>query len=247
MAMLTIDREALRERLQRLFQGNISAVAAAWPHNQTQPHRSTILRWFSGDTLPRTEENLLSLAAALDLDPFALWHLAPATFPAFCARIFEAASSGNWNRIMSGLAFVGQFVLPSKNWPPIRLVRDYYGKEWVLAEFSFPAMNHRDYFESLLIVPRAPTAGDQVWHFAWRPALDAPWRPYGFVRLFGTDLRLFSFTGLSAQAILSEPSSFCVETWIGPGSAHFRVASIHDFSLQTDRSTAHGVVAIRFA
>jgi hypothetical protein len=245
--VLTIDVDALQRRLQRKFSGNISAVAVAWPYDFQAPHRSTILRWFKGQTLPRTEQHLLCLAAALDLDPLALWHLVPERFPVLCARVLEAVASDDWGHLMYGLSFLARFVLPSRNWPPNVLARKYYGKKWVLAEFSYDAIDHRSYFEPLLVESLAPIQGDQSWHFAWRPTAESAWRPYGFVRLREKEVLLFSFSGESSRATVLDGSSFFVETWVGPGAAQFRIASMHDFRLRVAAPNPECLPAVRFA
>ena len=61
----------------RGFSESIRVTLPQWlargPIGINKPNRSTVLRWFRGNTLPRSQENLLSLAAVLDLDPFSLW------------------------------------------------------------------------------------------------------------------------------------------------------------------------------
>jgi hypothetical protein len=227
----------------------MAAVSRAWPVGEP-PHRSTILRWLRRDTLPRSGSELLAFSGALDLDPFALWGVAPATFPALCARLVKASRTGAWGKISPALSFLSPFVGPTPAWPPEAVARDYFHRDWEIKNFRHSAREKRNYFASLAIEPdgQQGPAIDQVWHFAWRDDIDhASWRPYGLVRLTGDDLRLFSFSGLTAS-VKVDPSrpGFAVETWFGEGAAAFCVASLHRFRLQVCEGVNSDVPMVRF-
>jgi hypothetical protein len=243
--VLTLDCGAVTARIDERFDGNLAAVSRNWPVGDP-PHRSTILRWLRQETLPRSAHELLSFCGALDLDPFSLWGVAPATFPALCARLVKASRAGSWAGLLPALSFVG----PTPEWPPATLARDYFHRDWSIREFRHPAHERRNYFAPISIDPQAAQNGgiDRVWHFAWRDDIDhALWRPYGFVRLAGADLRLFSFNGLTdSQKVDTPGSGFTVETWFGEGSAAFRVASLHPFGLKLAEADDTNVARVRF-
>jgi hypothetical protein len=247
--VLTLDRGAVTARIDKRFGGNLAAVSRNWPTGDP-PHRSTIMRWLRQETLPRTARELLSFCGALDLDPFALWGVAPATFPALCARPVKASRAGSWAGLLPALSFLEPFVGPTAEWPPASLARDYFHRDWSIHEFRHPARGKSNYFAPISIDPQAAQDGgmDRVWHFAWRDDIGhALWRPYGCVRLTGTDLRLFSFNGLTDGKEAGGPGSgFTVETWFGEGAAAFRVASLHPFGLKlADAEDANGA-GVRF-
>lgn len=247
--VLTLDCDAVTARIDNQFGGNLAAVSRNWPAGDP-PHRSTILRWLRRETLPRSARELLSFCGALDLDPFALWGIAPATFPALCARLVKASRAGSWAGLLPALSFLEPFVGPTPEWPPASLARDYFHRDWSIHEFRHPAREKRNHFTPISIDPQMEEDRniDRVWHFAWRDDVDhALWRPYGFVRLTGTDLRLFSFNGLSDSATVDTPGSdFVVETWFGEGAAAFRVASLHPFELKVNNAAHTDGSRVRF-
>ncbi len=247
--VLRLDYDAVKARIDQKFDGNLAAVSRNWPVSNP-PHRSTIQRWLRRDTLPRSAQELMAFSAALDLDPFALWGVSTATFPALCARLVKASRAGSWANLLPALSFLAPFVGPTPEWPPADLARTYFHRDWVIYDFSHPARDKRNYFAAISIKPngRHTSAIDQVWHFAWRDAIDhALWRPYGFVRLTGTELRLFSFNGLTAWAHVDRPgASFVVETWFGEGAAAFRVASLHNFALKVNEGEGGSTVRFGF-
>jgi hypothetical protein len=247
--VLTLDCDAVMARIDHKFSGNLAAVSRSWPVADP-PHRSTILRWLRRETLPRSAHELLGFAGALDLDPFALWGVSPTTFPALCARLVKASRARSWADLLPALSFLAPFVGPTPEWPPVNVAKDYFHRNWSIHDFRHPAREKRNYFAPLSIEPsEAQDRGiDLVLHFAWRDDIDhALWRPYGFVRLTGTQLRLFSFNGLSASATVdaSRPG-FTVETWFGEGAAAFRVASLHRFALRVNNSDAGSTAKVRF-
>ena len=233
--MLTLDNKAIITRIDDRFGGNLAAVSRSWPAGDP-PHRSTIMRWLRQETLPRSAHDLLAFCGALDLDPFALWRVSPATFPALCARLIKASRAGSWTGLLPALSFLEPFVGPTPEWPPMNLARQYFHRDWSIHEFCHSAGGMRNYFAAISIDTQASQHRheDRVWHFAWRDDIDhALWRPYGFVRLSGSDLLLFSFNGLSAEARLEGPhAAFTVETWFGEGASVFCVASLHPFGLK---------------
>jgi hypothetical protein len=249
MTMLTLDCEAVTARINDAFGGNLAAVSRNWPLGDP-PHRSTIMRWLRRETLPRSARELLSFSGALDLDPFALWGVAPGTFPALCARLIKASRARSWADLLPALSFLTPFVGPTPEWPPMDVAREYFHREWSIREFRHMAREKRNYFAPISIEPSDPRGHgiDQVWHFAWRDDIDhALWRPYGFVRLTGNALRLFSFSGLTASTTLDESKrGFIVETWFGEGAAAFKVASLHPFELTVDGAEGSIKPMVRF-
>jgi hypothetical protein len=74
-----------------------------------------------------------------------------------------------------------------------------------------------------------------ILHFAFRHGGDShkmEWKPFGFVRRERERVTLFNDWAITDEAACDGPDdAVCVKTWFGQGSATFRVASLHPFSL----------------
>lgn len=249
--VLALDYQALRQRVDDRFAGNLAAVVRAWPRGQVAPNRSTILRWLRGETFPRCRSDLLAFAGALDCDPFGLWQINTATFAALRLRVIAAVAADSWTRLMPALTFVEDFVRYAEPWPPAGIARRYFGRDWTSADHSLPPSEGRDGFLTFRLHPesRREACTGRVWHFAWRPAPDAAWQPYGFVHLRPGQLQLFAFNGkLDHRASDGDAAqSFGVETWIGQGAAQFRIASLHRFSMDVLEPGRSAGPCVRFA
>jgi hypothetical protein len=246
--MLLLDRRALSEHVALRFDGNVASIANRWPTDDA-PHRSTILRWLSGQTLPRSAEQLLCFAGALDLDPFALWEFPGNRFGTLCARIIEIALRNRWQDLLPALSFVREFLGPTANWPNAAVAERYFGRPWTFEDFEHPADSRRGYFATVRIVPEQTQPANQLWHFAWKDHLPgAIWKPFGFVRLVGKELRLYSYNGLLDRAFLDPPTALAhVQMWFGEGAATFRVASLHGFRLQLEDALPPDSAVVRFS
>ena len=249
--MLELRQDLIISRLRGSGR-SIAAIAASWP-NEAAPHRSTLLRWLKSPVLPRSARQLLGLAGALDLDPFALWAFAPDTFDILCARVIRASRSRRWAMLHPALSFLADFIGPVDTWPHPEIAEEYYHRSWCTADFEHTAGRQRNFYAALAIrpPPKNQFADPQVWHFAWRDAAvrGAAWRPYGFVEVLGSVVRLFNFSGL--VDIVERPREagpLFVETWFGEGAAKFRVASLHKFTLRVQsRKIPPAAPRVRFA
>src|SRR5262245_45950619 len=115
--VLTLDHAAIKRRLQGRFGGNAAAAARMWPGVNSAPNRSTLSRWLRGLTHPRTKDDLLGFAGALDLDPFALWKIKVSGFPRLYVRIISAIWSDTWMALSPALGFLTEMVKPAEVWP----------------------------------------------------------------------------------------------------------------------------------
>ena len=248
--MLALDVQGIRSRVDQAFEGNIAAVALHWP-TPNAPDRATLGRWLLRQSLPRTDIQVLSLAGALNLDPFVLWSLTPSTFPALCARLVTAFRVGKWERLTPALSFIRPFIEPTSEWPPAEIAKTYYRRRWVTADFQHSAKQRLDYFAAISIeLPRKVEGSrlDQVLHFAWRGCAPGElWRPYGFIRVAASEVRLYSYRGLLERAEMhSGNPRFVVETWFGQGAAQFRIASLYSFKINIGKLVPKGVPRVRF-
>jgi hypothetical protein len=248
--MLSLDVRGIRARVDLIFKGNIAAVALRWP-TPNAPDRATLGRWLLRQSLPRTDNQVLSLAGALNLDPFALWSLTPSTFPALCARLVTAFRVGKWERLTPALTFIKPFIEPTSEWPPAEIANTYFDRRWRTVDFEHSAKEHVDYFAAISIElahQKEQSGIDQVLHFAWRGyAPGELWRPYGFIRVAASEVRLYSYKGLlDLKTIQPGSRRFFAETWFGQGAARFRIASLHNFKAAIGRPVPQGVSSVRF-
>jgi hypothetical protein len=119
-------------------------------------NRSTVNRWLSGDgenVLVKAEQ-LMSLAAILDLDPVLLWEYDVDSFPEVCDCVLGALESGNWGKLVRALQFVKQFIRPTTEWPPGSIASRYPIKTWQPFEFSHDPKVKRDFYAPVLIRDR---------------------------------------------------------------------------------------------
>jgi len=88
----------------------------------------------------------------------------------------------------------------------------------------------------------------QVWHFAFKSPLGIfrEWRPYGFVEVFEDQISLFHFNGHMQVVPRPRDGRFIVETYFGEGSADFRVASLHPFTLEQLEAPDPRLAVVRF-
>ena len=167
-AMLDLRRELIARKVAEAFGGSVAALAASWPVDPV-PHRSTVLRWLTAGTFPKSARQFLALAGAIDVDPFSLWTFRISAFDVLCARIIGVARQRRWSRLHPALSFLDRFIGPTAQWPPVEIAEDYFGRPWCIAEFEHPAHTERNYYRPILIEsPRTHDFSDpQVWHFAY--------------------------------------------------------------------------------
>jgi hypothetical protein len=219
-------------------------------------NRSTISRWRKG-VLPNDPLHFLELARALDVDPFLLFDLQEAGFGQTCRQVGSLLLAGRLTSALRSLSFIQDYYRQTgAEWPPESLESSSgaFHYRWTTREFVHTGQlgssrEERNFYASVLLRgPRADArAAPQVWHFAYRDRMQGPtlWRPYGTVALVGDRLELYAFHGEKVVADAKGPVA--VETWFGEGDAHFRVASLHGFSLDVARTTPPGHSMVRFS
>src|SRR5688572_1211533 len=129
LVVVQLDLDAIRSRIKRVFEGKAARVINEWP-TEPAPHPSTLSRWLNGKTLPRTRDDLLSLAGALDLDPLAMWTTTKEQFPSDCAKVVRSFHDGKWTRLDITLSYLREFVGPLIEWPPNEIASHYFHRDW---------------------------------------------------------------------------------------------------------------------
>lgn len=245
---LRIDGALLDELLDA--RGGREAFIDVWRRASTDPKdridASTISRWVAGEAWPKNSAKFLRLAALLDLDPFAL--LAPAidNSGTIADRIINIVQ--NRRSVPSALRFMHGFFGRQKCWPPIL---EPETRQWYFREFEHdPAM--RSNCDALMLLDSDPAhikARPQAFHFAFRQPgrFGDRWLQYGTVFRHRSHITLWHIGGDTQRlfvAELTDPTP--VKTWLGPGAAVFRIASLHTFHLSVITDGSHEGPAVGF-
>ena len=231
---LRIDGALLDELLTA--RGGREAFVDVWRRTSPDPHDrldgSIISRWVAGEAWPKNSAKFLRLAALLDVDPFAL--LAPALDdPTVIAdRLINIVQ--HRRSVPSALRFMHGFFGRQKCWPPV-LEPD--ARPWYFREFEHdPTV--RSNCKALMLLYGDPAhlkARPQAFHFAFRQPgrFGDRWLQYGTVFRHRLQVSLWHIGGDNQRVfvqLFADPTP--VKTWLGPGAAAFKIASLHPFDLR---------------
>lgn len=233
---IEIDGAKMRQ-LQQERIGNLGHLEKEdFPKRNGRISRYTLIKWRKNQVVPAAYE-FLEFCAALDVDPFLLLRSTASTsYFDLCrdiadnafAKVIEAPEKRP-NLPIALLKIFG----PQTEWPNSNLFSEHFRRDWVSHEYQYSAQPPMDGYGRFRISTEGSLV-DRVWHFAWRDKTRRSWRPYGLVRCEDEGIQLFSFCGRRACFRLQGRGmrAFFVETYFGRGSAEFKVASIHEFSLE---------------
>ena len=240
---LGLDGVLLRSLVARRLPGGWSELQDLWVARDTSqrgaagqaPHRSTMHRWTQGQ-MPRTAGDLLRLCGILDVDPLALLRLPPSEETGALERLVRAYVHGRWQP--PALEFLHDFLGRRSVWPPPSPALEHFGRDWHVHDFSHDPVDGANQYATVRILPPSSppraTGEPRVWHFAYRHErlFGRRWLQYGVVSRVGRQVTLLHINGHEDSIELqSEVEVVQVQTWFGPGAAVFRVASLHEFSL----------------
>lgn len=247
-----LDPALLRSLISKRVPGGIAELQDRWVRLPTQldapdaavPHRSTMHRWSTGQ-VPRTADDLLRLCGVLDIDPLCLLTL-PQTDPDLAIeKLMSAYVHGRWQP--PALEFLTEFLGRRAVWPPQGLARRFFGRDWYTAELEHDPVRAANFYATFRI--SAAGEGPFVYHVAFRHShlFARRWLQYGFVVRHGLSVRLRHINGhVDTCEAPSLASPTLVQTWFGPGSVCFRVASLHPFALTLDPPGAVEDEVVRF-
>lgn len=249
MPTLRLRSDVILRKIEQRFGGSGAALA-----REVGVHPSTLSRWLrSAETnqFPRRPDRVMALAAAIEVDPLAIWDFDGASFPSFVHRLWDAARRRRWQRLLPALAFLDEYLMPTGDWPPSR---NWSGDGWTCVDIEHEADRRRNTYEILLVSP-APDRGakgiaadPQVWHVgavATSTMARAFFEPLGFVSLSGDEIVLRALDGL-VQRVRHRDRSFALQVFFGERSARYRVASLHGFTLRRVERVPAGMPLLRF-
>jgi hypothetical protein len=248
--MFTLRRSLLQGLIRTKLHG-FPGFSRAWPLSSSVPDRTTLWRWLNGKS-QIAPGLVLALAGTLDLDPFALFEITPQAYAALCRALVRNIGTTRANPLTHDLQWLASFVAPSEDWPTNEISARFFKRPWAVVPFRHSARDTRNVFQKLSITALPRMFGEpQVWHFACRDQSPNSrlWIPYGFVERRPAEIALFHYhvRGHSTRVETpTEATTFVVETWFGPGSAEFRVASLHDFKLVMTHVADRQTPCVRF-
>jgi hypothetical protein len=249
-SMFTLRDSLLRDLLHEKLHGSPGFVRT-WPLPTAAPDRTTLWRWLNGKS--QVPPGLvLALAGAFDLDPCALFDITPKAYAALCRALVRNMGTNRAHALTHDLQWLASFVVPSEMWPSDKISLQYFKRPWTVHSFRHTAVSVRNVFQKLSIAA-APRryAEPQVWHFAFKNKTPTSllWIPYGFVERTDRKLALFHYHARGHSVSLQIPrdtTEFLVETWLGPGPAEFRVASMHEFKFALSDKDDLATPCVRF-
>lgn len=229
----------LVEALIRERAGSVDDLAVNWEARISEGEqrvgsardRVSIYRWLKSG-LPSQKDAIFGFCAVLDVDPVALldvdqeWVRKQFGKERRFLRLFKPRAT-----VLSPLWAIYD---NEDGWPNNKLSRDFYCKDWSVADFTHDAADVKNVYV-LLKLSWKPTDDllPRVFHFAYRRigVSDQMWRPYGAVLVYDGEAKLVSEAG-DYQSITWDGDIVPVETNFGPEPAEFKVASLHAFDLE---------------
>lgn len=212
--------------------------------------RTTLWRWLRGGKMPERPQQLADLAAALDLDPNAIFDLTPEMFPTVCQRLGAVIRSGRWVDFLPAAACMESLFLPASSWPPPDIAA-WYHRPWYATTFIHqPEKDGTNLYLSFLIDAPDGKPPAQYWHFAFRNrrGVETFWLPYGYVCRFAERVEIYNYGMGHANVVIrgTAEERFIVQTWLGDSPCDFSIASLHPFNLKVVSETFQNLPLVRF-
>lgn len=241
-----VDRERLQGLIEHRY-GSVDELAAVWqaryeasPQSTIKPRdRSSIYRWLDHG-LPAKKDALYGFCALLDVDPIGIIETSRSFVEENFAKERRAFQLSVKRDTL--LAPFRAVYLPGWRWPNAAIARDHYRRDWSVANFTHEADGLLNVYAALVfrLKTALPDVHPRVFHFAYQQmhAIDRLWRPYGVIIALGERIRLIAESG-NWQEVTDEAfrDHAVAETFFGPRSTHFRVASLHDFTVEVEAPT----------
>lgn len=198
------------------------------------PSLSSINRWKAGH-MPQSSDDLWRLARMLDVDPTGLIEIEALQMDDI-DQFIRTVQLDQW-RSHAPLMFLKSFLGRQAVWPPVEYLNKYFDKKrWHSVDFKHDIANGSGFYQQIEIACQSSARHNAVrtYHVAYRQEFlfAGRWLQYGVLIRTPDKVQLVHING-DKQSYVPEsnmaPTRF--ETYFGPGSAIFRVASLHEFDL----------------
>lgn len=229
----------LVEQLIKDQYGTVDDLLVEWEYRCAlnkkfaKPREASRVYKYSKGELPKKEDTLFSYCALLNADPIAIVD----TSQEFVAKHYWKERLHFFSSEKKTLlAPFRPLFLPGQQWPDNSIVETYYDRTWHTEEFLFAADTMAHGYAAVYITPQdeLPLNHPRVFHFAYqvKGAPDQLWRPYGITIGYHDRVRLIHERGVWQEIAKPEHSKDVIaETFFGPDSCWFRVASLHPFEI----------------
>lgn len=195
--------------------------------------QSSIYRWLK-DGLPSRGEEVFAFCALLDADPLALFDYHRNGYFSNFARLRR--------NLQMGLAAAGVFsplykmYRPGPHWPDNEIARRYYDRNWFGVEFNNDDnWRSADYGRVDVTFRDVTNNQPRAVHIAYRRrnSPDTMWRFYGSVLAIEDQIELYSEGGAYLTMPREGSDKISFRTYYGGRPVEWRVASLHEFNLET--------------
>lgn len=227
--------------------GSKEGLAAAWEARcETQPtfprarQRAALYRWIT-DGVPTSisgeDETYFALCALLNVDPLTLFDFEKneyfSRFAWFRQLIYFGRSAP------SEIATLLRMYRPGDVWPSDAIALNCFGRRWIHRHLTNrDNWRHSDY--GLLKATFSDTLAShpKAVHIAYRRIAsdvnDTMWRYYGTVMAIDGELELYTESGAFKKMSQVLPGEIRFRTYFGGRPVEWRVASLHEFTLETE-------------
>ncbi len=245
-------RHELVTRLVRKRHGGFIELSEAWEEAAGEFHafppprsKSTIQRWMLGGVpakrprtdkvVRRTDWQLFALCGLLDVDPLAIFDFKRNGYFSLFAKIRQLVYLGE--RALGGLGPLLEMFRPADDWPSSEIARACFRRSWNVREFSnADDWQKPDYALVKTVFGRKNCDSPLAVHVAYRRSNspDTMWRYYGTVLAVDGTLELYNEGGDFQTMAQVKDREVRFRTYYGGRPVEWRIASLHDFSLDIE-------------
>lgn len=238
-------RQDLVNRLVEELHGSYDLLAAAWEvhadqqgNGPTAPSRSTLYRWVA-DGVPTlndgSDHRFFTLCGLLDVDPLAIFDFQRNGYFSKFARLRQLVYYGR--KSLGSIANLLDMYRPADVWPSETIAQNCFGHGWRAHHLT----NREDWNNSNYILLRSSFSNrrhrhPRAVHIAYRrfDVPDTMWRYYGTVLAIAQRIELYSESGTFQEVPQVNEGEIQFRTYFGGRPVEWRIASLHEFSLQTE-------------
>jgi len=234
--------------------GSFDVFAAVWEERITQRttgtkvSRSTLYRWLA-DGVPSltngSHHRFFTLCGLLDVDPLSIFDFHRNGYFSEFGRLRQLIYYGR--KALGGIATVIDMYRPNDVWPSEAIAHEYFGHGWRANHLT----NKNDWNNATYILLETRFSNCQSRqprgvHIAYRrcvtPMVDTMWRYYGTVLAIDGRIELYSESGAFQETPQANNGEIQFRTYFGGRPVEWRIASLHEFSMQAAPSDDDAVV-----